>query len=535
MSNECVDTYHKKINRNEKSIFLTPCTEYEIRKIIQSLKNKKSSRHDGISNILLKDWMDVIICPLYLIFNKSLNTGIFPDQMKHADVVPLHKNGSIQLVDNYRPISLLPTISKVLEKLMYSRVYNFLDTTNQIYDSQYGFRSKQSCEHAISELVGNILKGKEKSEYTLSVFLDLSKAFDTLEYSTLFKKLEIYGICRVALKLFESYLSECKMRTKCFINNKLLYSGDKNVTYGATQGSCLGPLLFLIFYNDLHLNLKYVKCILFADDTIIFYSNRNLSLLIAALEYDLTTLSDWFKANKLTLNKKKSVCLLFGTTDKIQSHGELNIDGTIFPCVDNMKFLGVWIDKSLNWNMHIEKLILKLHRNSQLLFKSKKLLSNHAKKILYYAQIYSHINYGISIWGPLVKKGLLKKIEKIQMNCLKCINPTKVNDFLSATNLIKLEMLKFGWRLVHKELPISLQNCALSNAHGSTLIKHHRYSTRNKRIPNIPIMKSTQYKSSIFCKGIGDFGILPHEIRKITNYKTFCKKTREWLILTFQA
>ena len=169
-----------------------PCTEYEIRKIIMSLKNKKSSGHDGISNIFLKELVDVIAHPLYLIFNNSLQTGVFPNLMKCADVIPLHKNCNIHLVDNYRPISLLVTISKVLKKLMYFCVYTFLDLTKQMYDSQYGFRSKHSCEHAISELVGNVLKSKEKGEHTVSVFLDLSKAFDTLEYSTLFKKLEIY-------------------------------------------------------------------------------------------------------------------------------------------------------------------------------------------------------------------------------------------------------------------------------------------------------------------------------------------------------
>ena len=131
--------------------------------------------------------------------------------MKIADVVPLHKSGNIHMVENYRPISLLMTISKILEKLVYNHVYTFLNNTNQIYDSQYGFHSKHSCEHAISELVGNILKGKENGEHTISVFLDLSKAFDTLEYSTLFKKLEIYGIRGTALDWFKSYLTNREM------------------------------------------------------------------------------------------------------------------------------------------------------------------------------------------------------------------------------------------------------------------------------------------------------------------------------------
>ena len=144
--------------------------------------------------MLLKELSDVISQPLSKIFNRSIESGVFPDLMKTANVIPLHKSGNVHVVDNYRPILLLMTMSKILEKMMYTHVYTFLNTTNQIYDSQYGFRSKHSCEHAVSELVGHILKGKEKGEHTISVFLDLSKAFDMLEYSTLLKKLEIYGI-----------------------------------------------------------------------------------------------------------------------------------------------------------------------------------------------------------------------------------------------------------------------------------------------------------------------------------------------------
>ena len=306
-----INTYLNKIQRNPKSIFLTPCTRSKIRRIIINLKAKKSFGDDGISNLLLKEVCDTILDPLTIIFNESLTIGVFPEIMKLAEIVPLFKKGNPHHVDNYRPISLLITISKILEKLLYTRVYNFLDSTTQIYASQYGFRKCHSCEHAVQELVGNILKGKERHEHSIGIFLDLLKAFDMLEHDMLLKKLEIYGIRGTAFDWFKSYLSNRKMRVRCNVNGINDTSTNYHVNYGVPQGSCLGPLLFLVFCNDLHLNLEFTKCILFADNTTIYNSHKDLRYLAWTLEHDLSIVSDWFKANKLTLNTSKSVCILF--------------------------------------------------------------------------------------------------------------------------------------------------------------------------------------------------------------------------------
>ena len=338
--------------------------------------------------------------------------------MKLAEVIPLHKSGSKHIVDNYRPISLLMTTSKILEEVVSTHVYAFLDNTGQLYSSQYGFCSKHSCEDAISELTRNILKSKEKGEHTISVFLDLSKAFNTLDYNLLYKKLDIYGIWGIALNWFKSYLSNRTMRTKCIVNKKTHVSEDKSVTFGAPQGSCLGPLLFLIFCNDLHHNLEFMKCILFADDTTIYCSNKSLSLLVASVEHDLSIANDWFKANNLTLNKKKSVCILFKSNIPVKSPIHLCIEERTISFVSTTKFLGVWIEEVLNWNIHIDKLLLTLQRNSHMLRRTKRSLSYHSKKILYYAQIYSHISYGIGVWGPMSTAKQKHKIEEINKKML---------------------------------------------------------------------------------------------------------------------
>ena len=178
--NRNIDQYLSKISNCNKSLFIHPTTRVEILSIINKLPNKKSSGPDGLSNCMLKDLKEVLITPLEIHFNQSMAEGIFPDQMKQANVVPLHKVNSKQETTNYRPISLLLTMSKILEKLMYKRIYNFMSNNNLFFTSQHGFRNKYSCESAVSELIGNICKGHEKGKHTLAIFIDLSKAFEVI-------------------------------------------------------------------------------------------------------------------------------------------------------------------------------------------------------------------------------------------------------------------------------------------------------------------------------------------------------------------
>ena len=218
------DWYLHQIPRNEKSIFMTPITRTEVDRLISNLPNKTSSGYDDISNILLKELRHLIKQPLADIFNRSMSEGIFPEAMKLADTVPLFKSKDRTLTTNYRPVSLLITLSELLEKAVHSRVYEFLEKTKQMYTSQYGFRKKHSCETAIAELVAEIVKNMEEKKYTLGVFLDLSKAFDTLSHEVLLKKLERYGIRGCPLMCFESYLRNRKLQTKCNTLNGLQYS-----------------------------------------------------------------------------------------------------------------------------------------------------------------------------------------------------------------------------------------------------------------------------------------------------------------------
>ena len=313
-SKKTLTEYLNKIKRHGNSIFITPVTKIEVEKYINNLKPKRSSGLDKIDNILIKELRDLISEPLSTIYSNSFMEGTFPEKMKTSKVIPLHKNKGRDETNNYRPISLLLTISKILEKAMYHRVYTFLCTTQQLYISQYGFRKNHACDQSVGELVAVITKGIEQKKMTAGIFLDLSKAFDSLQHSAVLRKMELYGLRGCCLNWFESYLRDRKLVVSC----KTADTGTEhtsqryNVEFGTPQGSVLGPLIFLIFCNDLHLHLTFLSCIQFADDTTLYISHTNLNFITFALEHDLSILQDWFYANKLTLNINKSVAILFG-------------------------------------------------------------------------------------------------------------------------------------------------------------------------------------------------------------------------------
>ena len=231
-----IDIYMSKIPRNLHSMFLTPTSQQEVSATIESLPSKTSSGHDEVSNILLKLLKPSLTYPLTLIFNQLLDTGVFPQSMKIAEVIALYKNNAIDQLVNYRPISLLFTMSKVLEKIVHKRVIKFLDHHNILYSSQYGFCNHRSCKQAVQELLAKILQAKEDNLQIASVFMDLSKAFDTQNHEMLLRKMERYSIRGIALDWFTSYLKDRTLVAKVPVSTSAVaYSKQYNIDYGTAQ------------------------------------------------------------------------------------------------------------------------------------------------------------------------------------------------------------------------------------------------------------------------------------------------------------
>ena len=297
---------------NPFSMFIEPCTEHEIINITNNLNNSKGIGLDGYSVKVVKYVINDIAYPLCKIFNQSFLIGIFPDKLKHAKITPIFKSDDKLLVNNYRPVSLLPVLSKILEKLMHKRIMAFVDKYKILCENQYGFRAEHSTNTAILDMIDNISQKMEQKHYSIGVFLDLSKAFDTIDHKILLEKLNLYGIRGVALEWIASYLSG---RTQC-VSIGEVKSSCLPVVCGVPQGSVLGPLLFILYINDIVYSSDVLNFVMFADDTNLFLSNSNLTDLITKINEELSKISMWLKLNKLSLNIKKTHYMLFHVRQK---------------------------------------------------------------------------------------------------------------------------------------------------------------------------------------------------------------------------
>ena len=546
-SKKPIEEYLSMIRMNKKSVFFYPTTRQEITKLIQNLPNKKSSGHDNIDNVLLKEIASGLSSVLENLFNESLQTGIFPDIFKLAEVVPLHKGKEKDQQNNYRPISLLCTLSKILEKIVYKRLYTFLDTSGQITQSQYGFRANHGCDHAVGELISEIVKNLQLQQPTACLFLDLSKAFDTLLHSVILRKLEQYGVRGTCLDWMCSYLSSRRMRVKCTNDDgSTTRSQIQPVNFGTPQGSCLGPLLFLVFCNDLNLQLQYLNSLQFADDTTIYISHHNRNYMQFCIEEDMIHLKDWFRANKLTLNIDKTVVMIFdpkrmnNNTKRINNRNStlnISIENIAIPVVPYTKFLGLWIDDGLTWETHFRKLETRLKTKICMLQRGKNLLTVHAKKVLYFAQVHSLLTYGLVIWGNMLSQTRRNRLQSIQNKAVKLIAPNKSlaeiyrdHRILNIDQSIRLENTKIWYKHQENQLPLKLQENMCTDHRRESTKKKHKYNTRNKEIPNLPPTSNKYYKNSFLSIGLRDYQLASDTIKKSKNISQCIRSCKQLLL-----
>ena len=356
--------YKYYLNKRIDTVFTFQNIDEEtVRKTIQNLPSKNSCGLDGISSKLIKIIEPAIIKPLTLLINQVLNTGIFPDELKIAKVIPLFKKDDPTLLKNYRPISLLSTIAKVMEKIIFTQLSSYFNENKLIFDNPYGFRPKHSTEYAALELVDRIITQMDKKETPINIFLDLSKAFDTIDHTILLAKLRYYGIHDTALLLLKSYLNNRKQYVE-FEDTK---SEILPITVGVPQGSILGPLLFIIYINDFSQASSVFKFTMYADDTTLFSNLNSFGNNIQTREYlinaELSNVREWLDINKLSLNKSKSKYMIFHVPNKDIQYLTLKIDNVIIEKVDEFSFLGLTMDTNLNWKRHSEKICNKCAKN----------------------------------------------------------------------------------------------------------------------------------------------------------------------------
>ena len=365
--------------------------------IIAHLKTNKSPGIDNIPNSLIKLSAETIVEPLTHIINHSLSKGIFPESLKVAKVVPLYKKGDEALCSNYRPISLLSSFHKIFEKLVKEKVLNFLSKNEILYKYQFGFRKSHSTNLALLEVVETLYANLDVDNYGLGIYLDLQKAFDTVDHNILLSKLSHYGIRGNALNWFETFLKGRKQFTS--VNGAC--SKTSVIGCGVPQGSVLGPPLFLLYVNDIQNAFTSATPKLFADDINIFLFGKDLKGLFSTANTELASLSEWLLANKLTLSigQDKDTKFTLFANKQPTNLPKLSFQGQEVPFTTTMKYLGVHLDNKLTFKEHITKICEKIKKYVGIFYHVRHLLPRKCLRVLYFSFIYSYLYYCAEVYG----------------------------------------------------------------------------------------------------------------------------------------
>ena len=500
--------------------------------IVQSIAKLKKSRSGNIPTRFIKDASKCIAPSLSVLFNKSLTEGLFPTNLKISRISAIYKGkGSRSNPDHYRPISVLSVVARLFEKLVHNQLFTFLKT--KLSHVQSGFKPGYSTETCLLNTTNKRIVNIDKGCYNLTLFLDLRKAFDTIDHSILLKKLYFYVVRNIELSWFESYLFN--RRQYCSIAGK---DSDLQVNpAGIPQGSCLGPLLFLIYINDLPTILKNSDCSLYADDTSISDTDRELHQAQSKLNDDLETLGKWLSANKLSANLVKNEYMIIATSAKIKALDyspiiELN-DKPIARATETPS-LGLIIDEALTWEPYIQLLSTKI-ASAISAIKRANFLPKKSLITLYQSLVEPRLRYCNTVWGNC-GEALIDKLQKLQNRAARVVTKTKYGSiepdillknlgWLNVQQLIDLDTAS----MVHK----AINNMALSYLselfHKTKTV--HNHDTRGSTHGLFPEHSNLKYGQRSFASyGCKVWNSLDRDVQAIEEPKRFKKALRERLL-----
>ena len=529
--------FKEYLGQSPNNVFkFSEISEDNLKKVFATLKPKKSAGPDGIPSFILKEISPAILSIMCKLINQSLNQGLVPERLKTSVIVPLYKSEEAHFITNHRPISLLNSFSKIYEKVVYAQLFNYFSYNNILYEHQYGFRKNYSTEHAFATFLAEIEKAQSENKTTGAIFIDLKKAFDCVNFDILLSKLEHYGIKGNELRWFKSYLTDRFQSTRY----KDVTSDFLRVTCGVPQGSILGPLLFLIYINDLPKSLNLMT-ILFADDTSLISSHNNLNSLENIVNQNLNEATSWFIANKLTLNAKKTRAILFNHKNELRP--KFQIANTSVSYIHEkaikkedrwFKFLGFRLDEKLSWKYHIEHVRSNMNKANFILASNKNNIPLKIKRLIYFALCESHISYGNSFWSK-AKQSIVNPLQILQKKIVRNLVAAKYN---SHTEPIfkSLEILKFeDIALLNR---VKLAHAVFNNYAPPTISNYIKKATPQPRLrpnPNNLFLNPRLGNSIIFFTIPREWNNLNESLKNITGKKLFKDNVKDSIISKYKA
>lgn len=502
------------------SIFLRPTTAGEVVIKINELDTNKSCGPDGLSAMLIKTHHQAFSQLLRDVFNDCIKTGIFPPSLKTARVIPIHKAGSKTDVNNYRPISVLSVLSKILEQLLVGRITDYLLKKKLLYTHQYGFRTGSSTLTAAIELVDEIYEAFDERKIVGVCFLDLRKAFDTIDHDVLLKKLDCHGVRGKSNDLIKDYLTDRKQ----YVVTNGACSDVRGMSVGVPQGSNLGPLLFLVYINDLYKLKLHGKPRLFADDTSLSYVGIEADSIVEKMTEDLNKLLGYFAENVLSLNLSKTNFMLFHTPHRtLDPYRELIVNSTRIEEAETFKYLGLIFDRHLKWTPHIKCLQRSLSSTCGLLWKVSKYVPTKQLVDMYHAFVQSKLQYLVSIWGNAAKTAL-KPLQSTQNRCLKAVfRKPRLHATLELFNDAPPSILPV-LALSHLQSLLQVHNMLFKPKahHNQSLEKvNHKYTLRSKGNLVLKRPRTEAGKTTFAYQAKKAHNALPANLKSERNFQKF--------------